>query len=73
MGLWTGLGWLRIETVSCGWSTPRPGRFSPRKVTRYPLYRRLGGPHDQSGRVLDISPPTRNLFKQSPRQVRYID
>jgi hypothetical protein len=24
-----------------GWSTPRPGRFTPGKVTRYPLYRRL--------------------------------
>ena len=27
-----------------GWSTPRPGRFIPRKETRYPLYGRLGGP-----------------------------
>jgi hypothetical protein len=27
-----------------GWSTPRPGRFTPGKETRYPLYRRLGGP-----------------------------
>ena len=26
-----------------GWSTPRSGRFNPGK-TRYPLYRRLGGP-----------------------------
>jgi hypothetical protein len=26
-----------------GWSTPRPGRFTPRKETRYPLCRRLGG------------------------------
>ena len=27
-----------------GWSTPRPGRFTPGKVTLYPLYRRLCGP-----------------------------
>ena len=28
-------------------------------MTRYALYRRLGGPQDQSGRVLKIAPPTR--------------
>ena len=39
------------------WSTPRPGRFSPGKETRYPLYRRLGGPQGRSGRVRKISPP----------------
>jgi hypothetical protein len=27
-----------------GWSTPRPGRFTPGKETRYPFYRRLVGP-----------------------------
>ena len=39
-----------------GWSTPRPGRCTPGK-TRYPLYGRLGGPQDRSGRVRKISPP----------------
>jgi hypothetical protein len=39
-----------------GWSAPRPGRFTPGK-TRYPLYRRLGGPQGRSGRVRKISPP----------------
>jgi hypothetical protein len=29
-------------------SASRPGRFTPGK-TRYPLYRRLGGPQDRSG------------------------
>ena len=24
-----------------GWSSPRPGRFTPGKETRYPLYKRL--------------------------------
>jgi len=31
--------------------TPHPGRFTPGKETRYPLYRRLGGPQGRSGRV----------------------
>jgi hypothetical protein len=34
-----------------GWSTPRPGRFTPRKKTQYPLYRRLAGSQGQSGRM----------------------
>ena len=34
-----------------GWLTPRPGRFTPGKETRYPIYRLLGGPQDRSGRV----------------------
>jgi hypothetical protein len=34
-----------------GWSTPRPGRFTLGKETRYPLYRRLSGPQSRSGRV----------------------
>ena len=33
-----------------------PAALPPRK-TRYPLYRRLGGPQDRSGRVRKISPP----------------
>ena len=40
-----------------GWLTPRPGRFTPGKETRYPLYRRLGGPQGRCGRVRKISPP----------------
>ena len=31
-----------------GWLTPRPGRFTPGKETRYPLYRRVGGLKDRS-------------------------
>jgi hypothetical protein len=38
------------------WSTPRPGRFTPGKETRYPLYRRLGGPQGLFGRVRKIAP-----------------
>jgi hypothetical protein len=40
-----------------GWLTSRSGRFAPGKETRYPLYRRLGGPQGRSGRVRKISPP----------------
>ena len=37
----------------------RPGRSLPSGRTRYPLYRRLGGPQGQSGQVRKISPPPR--------------
>jgi hypothetical protein len=38
-------------------SASRPGRSLPPGKTRYPLYRRLGGPQGQSGQVQKISPP----------------
>ena len=31
------------------WSAARPGRTLPPRKTRYPLYRRLGGPQGRSG------------------------
>ena len=37
-----------------GWSTPRPGRFTPVKKTRYLFYRRLGGPQARSERMRKI-------------------
>jgi hypothetical protein len=40
-----------------GWLTPRSGFFTPRKETRYPLNRRLGGPQGRSERLQKISPP----------------
>jgi hypothetical protein len=39
-----------------GWSTTCPDRFTPGKETRYPLYRRLGGPQGQSRWVWKILP-----------------
>ena len=39
----------------CGWSTPRLGRFTPRKDPVPTV--RVGGPHSRSGRVRKISPP----------------
>ena len=41
-----------------GWLTSRPGRFTPRKQIRYPVYKRIGEPHSRSGRVRKVSPPT---------------
>jgi hypothetical protein len=34
-----------------------PAALPPGKETRYPLYRRLGGPQGRSGRLRKISPP----------------
>jgi hypothetical protein len=34
-----------------------PGPHLTPGKTRYPLYRRLGGPHGRSGQVCKISPP----------------
>ena len=39
-------------------SASRPRRNLPPGKTRYPLYRRLGGPQDRSGQVRKISPLT---------------
>ena len=36
----------------------RPGRSLPPGKTRYPLYRRLGGPQGRSGQVRKILPPS---------------
>ena len=55
--------WRYSSTLS--WSRPRrgegsvwlPARSLPPGKTRYPLFRRLGGPHGRSGQVEKISPP----------------
>jgi len=55
-----------------------PAALPPGK-TRYPLYRRLGGPHGRSGRVRNISPPPgfsiqyiRGLFRKYPDWPQYM-
>jgi hypothetical protein len=46
-----------------GWLKPHPGRFVPGQVTRYPWYRRPGGPEDRSRPVQKISfPPEFFIF-----------
>jgi len=36
------------------WSAARPGRTLPPEKTRYPFYRRLGGPQGRSGRAENL-------------------
>jgi len=38
------------------WSAARPGRTLPPGKTRYPFYRRLGGPQGRSGRAKNLVP-----------------
>jgi len=38
------------------WSAARPGRTLPPGKTRYPFYRRLGGPQCRSGRAENLVP-----------------
>ena len=40
-----------------GWSTPRSGRFTPGKQTRYQPHRRMGEPQGWRGRMQIISHP----------------
>ena len=47
-------------------SASRPGRSLPPGKTRYPLYRRLGGPQGRSGQVRKISSPTGIRSLDSP-------
>jgi len=58
-----------------GWvvdATPRP--HYPRGKTRYPLYRRLGGPQGRSERVRKISlPPGFDPRTVQPVASRYTD
>jgi len=47
-------------------SGTRLGRSLPLGKTRYPSYRRLGGPQGRSGQVREISPPTGIRFPDRP-------
>ena len=48
------------------WSASRLGRTLPPGKTRYPLYRRLGGPQGRSGRVENLAPPGFDPRSSSP-------
>ena len=55
-------------------SASRPGRSLPPGKTRYPLYRRLGGPQGRSGQVRKISsPPGFDPRTVQPVANRYTD
>jgi hypothetical protein len=55
-------------------SASRPGRSLPPGKTRYPLYRRLGGPQGRSGQLRKISPPPGfDPRTVQPVAIRYTD
>ena len=62
--LWS-IGWVEVQfypfmttALEVGeWSAARPGRTLPPGKTRYPLYRRLGGPQGRSGRAENLASP----------------
>jgi len=54
---------FNFDTREGGWSTPRPGRFTPGKETRYPLYRGLGGPQGRCGQVRKIVQPVASRYR----------
>ena len=55
------------------WSAAGPGHILPPGKTRYPLYRRLGGPQGRSGRAENITPMWFHPRTIQPIVSRYTD
>ena len=55
------------------WSAARPGRNLPPRKTRYPFYRRLGGPQGRSGRAENPVPTGIRSRTVQPLVSRYTD
>jgi hypothetical protein len=55
------------------WSAARPGRTLPPAKTRYPFYRRLGGPRGRSGRAENLVPTGILSRTVQPLVSRYTD
>ena len=55
------------------WSAARPGRTLPPGKTRYPFYRRLGGPQGRSGRAENLVPTWIRSPTVQPVASRYTD
>ena len=55
------------------WSAVRPGRTLPQGKTRYPFYRRLGGPQGRSGRAENLVPTGIRSQTVQPVVSRYTD
>ena len=53
------------------WSAARPGRTLPPGKTRYPFYRRLGGPQGRSGRAENLVPTGIRSRTVQPVDSRY--
>jgi hypothetical protein len=66
---------FRDHSTRRGWGVSvTPGRSLPPAKTRYPLYRRLGGPQGRSGQVRKISsPPGFDPQTVQPVASRYTD
>ena len=69
---------LEVELLSSssppnrsGWWTTCPGRFTPGKETRYPLYRRVDGPQDRARKM--SPPPGFDRVTPHPVASRYSD
>ena len=55
------------------WSAAHPGRTLPPGKTRYPLYKRLGGPQGQSGWEENLAPLGFDPRTVQPVVSRYTD
>ena len=55
------------------WSAARPGRTLPPGKTRYPFYRRLGGPQGRSGRAENLVPTGIRSWTVQPVASQYTD
>ena len=55
------------------WSAALPGRNIPLGKTRYPFYRRLGGPQGRSGRAENLVPTGIRSWTVQPVVSRYTD
>ena len=74
-------GWVEVQlyssmTAALGggeWSASRPGRTLPSGKTRYPLYRRLGGPQGRCGRAENLVPTGIRSWTVQPVVSRYSD
>ena len=74
-------GWIEVYVYSSmtaaleggEWSAARPGRTLPPGMTRYPLYRSLGGRKDRSGRAENLIPTRIRPQTAQPVVSRYTD
>ena len=55
------------------WSAARPGRTLPPEKTRYPFYKRLGGPQGRSERAENLVPTGIRFRTVQPVVSRYTD
>jgi len=75
VSVWLGWSGIRVQAEACNtaWSAARPDRTLPPGKTRYPLYRRLGGPQGRSGRAENLVPTGIRSRAVQPVVSRYTD